>query len=209
MLGLLTLPIELLRITFYALKGIADALRSRNRLRSEFTVVINASREAVWRFSAADHIVLDGPPIVKISYDPLPDSDDLWLTGVTVSGQPRVQTVSREIERDEVKGIIRARYLAHPLSVPPEGGRDIESGLRVGTAPEGTTLTMFNEFTVRSFSDRITYPLAPRRMANLIKQQCEKEAGTHSRLAEIANHGLLLSAVALLSFVTCSDGSRG
>jgi Zn-dependent protease len=37
-------------------------------------------------------------------------------------------------------------------------------------------------------------------MANRIKQQCEKKAGTHSRLASIANHGLLLSAVALLSF---------
>ena len=41
---------------------------------------------------------------------------------------------------------------------------------------------MFNELTVRSFRDRIIYPTAPRRMGNLIKQQCEKDAGTYSRL---------------------------
>jgi Zn-dependent protease len=53
---------------------------------------------------------------------------------------------------------------------------------------------------VRSFRDRIIYPVGLRQIATRIKQQCEKEAGTHSRLADIANHGLLLSAVALLSF---------
>ena len=45
MLGLLKLPIELLRLAFYALQGLVDALSARNRLRSEFTVLINASRE--------------------------------------------------------------------------------------------------------------------------------------------------------------------
>jgi Zn-dependent protease len=200
MLGLLTLPIELLRIAFYALQGLVDVLRSRNRLRAEFTILINASREAVWQLSTADHIVLDGPPMMEISYKPVPDSDDLWLTSVTISGQPRVQIVSREIERDEAKGIMRAKYVAHPLSIPPEGGRDIETELMVGTTPEGTTLTMFSEFTVRSFSDRIIYPLSPRRMAQLLKQQCEKDAGTYSRLAALGDNGLLLSVLALLSF---------
>lgn len=200
MLGLLTLPIELLRLAFYAFQGLVDALSARNRLRSEFTVLINASRDAVWRLSTADRFVLDGPPIIEMSSEPLPDSPDLWLTRITVSGQPQSQLVSYELERDETKGIMRARVVAHPLSKPPEGGRDIETGLIVEATPEGTALTMFNELTVRSFRDRIIYPTAPRRMGNLIKQQCEKDAGTHSRLADIANHGLLLSALALVSF---------
>jgi Zn-dependent protease len=200
MLGLLTLPIELLRLAFYALKGLADALRARNRLRFEDTVLVNASREAVWRLSTADHIVLDGPPMLEMSSEPLPDSPDLWLTRITVSGQPQSQVVSYELERDETKGIMRMRLVAHPLSKPPEGGRDIETGLIVEATPAGTALTMFNELTVRSFRDRIIYPTAPRRMGNLIKQQCEKDAGTYSRLAALGNHGLLLSAVALLSF---------
>lgn len=200
MLGLLTLPIELLRLAFYAFQGLVDALSARNRLRSEFTVLINASRDAVWRLSTADRFVLDGPPIIEMSSEPLPDSPDLWLTHITVSGQPQSQLVSYELERDETKGIMRARVVAHPLSKPPEGGRDIETGLIVEATPEGTALTMFNELTVRSFRDRIIYPTAPRRMGNLIKQQCEKDAGTHSRLADIANHRLLLSALALVSF---------
>ena len=62
MLGLLTLPIELLRLAFYAFQGLVDALSARNRLRSEFTVLINASRDAVWRLGTADRFVLDGPP---------------------------------------------------------------------------------------------------------------------------------------------------
>jgi Zn-dependent protease len=200
MLALLTLPIELLRLAFYAFQGLVDALRARNRLRSEFTVSINASRDAVWRLGTADRFVLDGPPMVEMSSEPLPDSPGLWLTHITVSGQPQSQVVSYELERDETKGILRARLVAHPLSKPPEGGRDIETGLIVEATPEGTALTMFNELTVRSFRDRIIYPTAPRRMGNLIKQQCEKDAGTHSRLAALGNHGLVLSAVALLSF---------
>ena len=200
MLGLLTLPIELLRLAFYTFQGLVDALRARNRLRSEFTVLINASRDAVWRLGTADRIVLDGPPIIEMSSEPLPDSPDLLLTRITVGGQPQSQIVSYELDRDETKGIMRARLVAHPLSKPPEGGRNVESGLVVEATPEGTALTMFNELTVRSFRDRITYPLAPRRVAILIKQQCEKDAGTHSRLAALGNHGLLLSVVALLSF---------
>lgn len=200
MLGLLNLPIELLRIAFYALKGIADALSARNRQRFESTVVINAPREAVWRFNAADRMVLDGPPLMEISTEPVPDSDGLLLTRVAVSGQHRSQGVSREIERDEAKGVISAQWPDHPLSVPPEGGRNILSGIKVETTPEGTAHTMFIELTVRSFRDRIVYPIGLRQIANRVKHQCEKEAGTNSRLADIANHGLLLSAVALVSF---------
>lgn len=200
MLGLLTLPIELLRVAFYALKGLIDALTARSRLRSEFTVLINAPREAVWRFCAADRMVLDGPPLVETTCERVPDSADLWLSRVAVDGQPRSQGVSREIERDEAKGVIRARWIEHALSVPPEGGRDVETGLMIVATPAGTTLTMFNELTARSFRDRIVYPIGPRRLANQIKQQFEKEAGTHSRLVALGNHGLFLSVVAILSF---------
>jgi hypothetical protein len=168
MLGLLTLPIELLRLAFYALQGLVDALRAHNRLRSEFTVLINASRDAVWRLGTAHRFVLDGPPTIEMSSEPLPDSPDLWLTRITVGGQPQSQIVSHYLERDETKGIMRARLVAHPLSKPPEGGRNVESGFVLEATPEGTALTMFNELTVRSFRDRIIYPVAPRRMANLI-----------------------------------------
>jgi Zn-dependent protease len=200
MLGLLTLPIELLRVAFYALRGLVDALTARSRLRSEFTVLINAPREAVWRFCAADRMVLDGPPRMETACERLPDSADLWLARVAVNGQPFSQGVSREIERDEVKGVMRVQYVEHALSVPPEGGRDIEAGFMIAATPAGTTLTMFNELTVRSFRDRIVYPINPRGMSNRIKQQIEKEAGTYGRVAALVNHGLLVSIVAILSF---------
>jgi hypothetical protein len=200
MLALLTLPIELMRVAFYALQGAVDALRARNRLQLKFTVLVNAPREAVWRLSTADHLVLDGPPVMDISCEPLPDSADLWLIRVALNGQPRTQSVSRQLERDETKGIIRSRALPHTLSVPPEGGRDVETGLLVEATPGGTALTMFGELTARSFRDRIVYPIGLRRMANLVKRQCEKEAGTYNRLAAIGNHGLVLSTMALLSF---------
>jgi hypothetical protein len=178
MLALLTLPIELMRLAFYALQGVVDALRARNRLHLKFTVLVNAPREAVWRLSTADHMILDGPPVVEFSREPLPDSADLWLTRLVLSGHPRAQSVSRELERDEAKAIIiRSRALAHTLSVPPDGGRDVETGLLVEAMSGGTTLTMFGELTAHSFRDRIVYPIGLRRMANLVKQQCEKEAG--------------------------------
>ena len=119
---------------------------------------------------------------------------------VSLNGQPRTQGVSREIERDEAKGVIRAQWLDHALSVPPDGGRDIETGFMVAAMPAGTSLTMYNELTVRAFRDRIVYPIGQRGLANQIKRQIGKEAGTHSRLAAIGDHGLLLSALAILSF---------
>jgi hypothetical protein len=67
MLKLLTLPIELLRLAFHALQGFVDALRARNRLRFEFTILINAPREAVWWLSMAEHVVFDGPPVMGLS----------------------------------------------------------------------------------------------------------------------------------------------
>lgn len=201
MLALSTLPIQLLRVAYCALQGLVDALHARNRLRFQCTIPISAPREAVWRLCTADHLVLDGPPLMETWYERLPDSADLWLTRVAIGGQPRAQSVTRELERDEAKGIIRAQAVAHTLSVPPEGGRDIESGFLIEPSSAGTTLTVFSELTVRSFRDRIVYPIGLSRMAKLLKRQCEKEAGIHSsRLAALANHGLVLSATALGSF---------
>ncbi len=114
MLGLLSVPIELFRIAVYALRGLVDALRAHRRPRFEFTVLIDAPREAVWHFNTADHMVLDGPPIMEISREPLPDDSGLWLTRVALNGQPRAQGVTREIERDETNGIIRAQSVTHP-----------------------------------------------------------------------------------------------
>ncbi|WP_247557523.1 hypothetical protein [Bradyrhizobium sp. 138] len=167
MLRLLALPIELLRVAFYVLQGLLDALRSRNRPRFASTVLIRASRDAVWRFNTAELIVLNGPPIIEISHGPLPDGDGLWLTRVAVSGQPTAQAVSREIERNTDQGILTSRAVEHALSIPPEDGRDREIGLMVEATPEGTALTMVNELTIRSFSDRIVYPIGLRRMAQL------------------------------------------
>ncbi|CCE05325.1 membrane hypothetical protein [Bradyrhizobium sp. STM 3843] len=200
MLRLLALPIDLLRIALCALQAMVDLLMSRNRQRYEATVLINAPREAVWRFNVADQMVLNGPPIMEITREHFLEDEDLWLTRIAVAGQPRAQAVVRQIERDEEKGIMRVQTVAHELSVPPEGGRNSHSGMTIAATPQGTILTMFNEVTVRSFRDRIIYPLGMRRMAQMVKAQCEQEAGTHSRITELANHGLVLSAVALASF---------
>jgi hypothetical protein len=153
MLGLLQLPIVLLRVAFFSVKGFLDALAGRNRLRSEFTVSIDAPREKVWQFVTDDHMVLDGPPAIETFSELLPDN--LRLTRIFVNGQQQSQNVSRDIERDDDKGVFRARLIDHPLSKPPEDGRDVESGIIVASTPAGTTLTLYNELTVRYFHDRI------------------------------------------------------
>jgi Zn-dependent protease len=198
MLGLLQLPIVLLRVAFFSVKGFLDALAGRNRLRSEFTVSIDAPREKVWQFVTDDHMVLDGPPAIETFSELLPDN--LRLTRIFVNGQQQSQNVSRDIERDDDKGVFRARLIDHPLSKPPEDGRDVESGIIVASTPAGTTLTLYNELTVRYFHDRINYAFAPRQTAYQIKYQCEKAAGTFSQSAVLANQGWLLSVAALLSF---------
>ncbi len=74
------------------------------------------------------------------------------------------------------------------------------SAMTFASTPQGTLVTLSNELTIRSFRDRIVYPLGIRRMGQLVKEECERQAGTHSRLVELANHGLVLSALALASF---------
>src|SRR5260370_17970339 len=98
MLGLLTLPIVLLRLAFHALQGLVDAMRARNRLHLKFTVLVNAPRETVWRLSTADHLVLDGPPVLEILREPVPHSADLWLAPVAISGQPRAPPVPPHLQ---------------------------------------------------------------------------------------------------------------
>jgi Zn-dependent protease len=200
MLMLLRLPIDLARIAFYALCGLLDSLRGRKRLRAQFSVLINAPRAAVWRFCAADRVVFEGPPITEFVREALPESDGLFLTRVSVNGHEWARVVSRELERDEGKAVVIAQAVPHALSLPPELGNDCLMGMRLADTPQGTALTFFNELTVRAFRERITYPTGLRRRAELTKRHCEKEAGTQSRLAAFANHGIVMWLVALLSF---------
>jgi Zn-dependent protease len=197
---LLRLPIEVLRIGFYALCGLADSLRGHKRLRVECTVLINAPRDTVWRLSTADRVAFEGITTTEIVREPLPGSDGLHVTRVSINGELQVQVVSRELERDEAKGAALAQAVPHELSLPPGSGNDCLMGFTIEERPQGTGLTLFNELTVRSFRERISYPLGLRRLANLIKQQCEKGAGTQSWASVVADHWLLLSFVALWSF---------
>jgi Zn-dependent protease len=202
MLMLLKAPLVLLQIAVYALWGLADALRGRRRLRAEKTVLIKAPRDAVWRFITADHAVFDGPPVMEITQQPLPEGGDLYLTRVSVGGQDRGCVVAREVVRDEAAGTLVSETIpGHPLTRPPELANDRVAGHQIATVPEGTALTLFNEFTVRSFHERILYPLGASDLAVRIKAQCEKEAlPPDRRSARPGGQGVAVSFVALASF---------
>jgi hypothetical protein len=185
MLTLLRLPIDLSRIVFYALCGVIDSLRGRRRLRVEFSTLIDAPRAAVWRFCTSDRVQFEGPPVTAFVREALPDSGGLFVTRVSINGHEWARVVTRELERDEERGVAIAQAVPHALSLPPDLGNDCLMGMRLADAPQGTALTFFNELTVRSFRERITYPTGLRRRAELTKRHCEKEAGTKSRLAEL------------------------
>ncbi len=54
MLRFLTLPIELLLVFICLLQAIVDAVQGRNRQRYEAANLINAPRDAAWRFNVAE-----------------------------------------------------------------------------------------------------------------------------------------------------------
>src|SRR5262245_8308596 len=197
---LLSLPLALLRFGLYALWAIADALRGRSRLHVRKAVEIRAPRAAVWELLTAQRVVFDGPPVVEMVVEPLPDDPDLGVTRVLVNGQETARVVMRELERNEATGTIRAQQVEHPLTWPAESAGDCLVTVNVAKTPQGATLTMRHELTARSVHHRITHRIGLDQQMLWIKQKCEKEAGTQSRLAEIANHGLVLSFLALLSF---------
>jgi len=200
LLALLKLPITLLQLVLYVLWAAADVLAGRDRMRVEKTVRIAAPRDAVWRFVNAKRVVFDGPPMTEIVTEPLPDSPDLVLVRYSINGHEWARVVMRLLETDEAAGTVVSPQVAHELTWPRDLEVDAFTGTKVTAFPDGTALTMFNELTPHSFSQRITQRLGLDRYVGQIKRQLEKEAGKHSQLAALANHGLVLSFAALLSF---------
>ena len=200
MLTLLRVPLDLLRIGFYAVLGVLDSLRGRNRLRVEYSVVIKAPRDLVWKLCTADRVVYEGPPLIEIVREPLPDSDGLHVVRVSHNGQLQARAVSRRIERDDAKGVALSLSVPHQLTFPPESANECLYGTRVEARPDGTELSIMNELTVRSFRERIVHPVAIAQRARQIKRQCEKESGRQSRVNAVADHWLVLSGLALASF---------
>jgi Zn-dependent protease len=201
LLMLLRIPIELLWILFYALLAVADVVASRKRRRFESTVLMRAPRDAVWRFFSAKHIVLDGPPTtIKLVAEPLPGEDDLMLTRVSVAEREVARVVARKLQHDAEAGITLAQIVAHEQSLPQPEGTDHYVGAAIKEVPGGTAVKRHYEVTFGSFAQRIRLPLGMRGMGARIKRQCEKEAGTQSRLAQVANHWLVVSLLAVASF---------
>jgi Zn-dependent protease len=201
MLMLLKLPLTLLRIGYYWLWAVTDSLRGHKRFRVDKTVAIGAPREAVWALLISRHVVFDGPPVVEMITEPLADDPDLGLTRVLVNGQETGRVVMRELARDEIAGTMTAQQVRHELTWPAElDDNDCLASVKVVATPQGSTLTMHHEVTARSVQHRISHRLGVDQQALWIKQKCEKDAGTESKLAAVLNHGLLLSLIALLSF---------
>jgi Zn-dependent protease len=205
---LLLWPVAVLQIGLYALWGLADVLRGRRRLRAESTVLIDAPRGAVWHFLTADRVMFDGAPLKEVIREPLPGSDDLYLTRTLIDGEEWSRVVSRELVRDEAAGTLVSQSVPdHPSTHPPELANDCVSGARIETRPQGTALTLHDELTVQSFRDRITCRVGVHGRAARIKRQCEKPtarrrqpAGPQRQPAGSARQAWGTSAVALLSF---------
>jgi Zn-dependent protease len=200
MLRLLELPISLLRFAFYALCALVDALSGRNWLRVERAVQIAAPRDVVWRFVNADRVVFDGPPVTEIVTEPLPEDAELRLVRYSINGNEWCRVVVRQDIHDEAASMLVGQQVPHALTWPREFETDCRSGVKLAPLPNATELALFNEMTIRSFRERITLRLGIDRHIGQIKQQIEKETGTQSQLVTFANHGLLLSLLALLSF---------
>jgi len=200
MLTLLRLPLFLLQVGFYALCAFIDLLRGRKGLHLESTVLIDAPRDLVWRFSAGDRMVFDGPPVVEVVREPIAGSEDLFLFRSSVSGQPQFRFVCRRIELDEARGTSLYEVVPHDLSVPPNCLIGCLERRTVEERQGRTAFTISNDLESCSFREHIMSSIGMRRCATLIKRQCEKAAGTQSRLKTLADHGLVLSIAALLSF---------
>lgn len=114
------------------------------------------------------------------------------------------EAVCRQVESDlglaATNGTALLEIAPHaPSQRPAEGGR-YHVGVDATKVPRGTTLALHVEATFETIGQRVKCPLAIRREAIHIKWQCEKEAGTQSEFAQLANHWLVLSLLALLSF---------
>jgi Zn-dependent protease len=204
MLMLLALPAMVLRIAFYALRGLADVLQGRERLRAERTVLINAPRDAVWRFLTADRTVFDGGlAATELRREPVPEDRELYLNRIRIGGQEIARVAMRELTRDEATGTVLVQCVpGHKLTHPPAFATDCLTEVKIETRPEGIALTLSEEQTVGAFKDRILVPVGVFGRAARIKRQCEKDAGKANRPAPSLDGGnsLGVSIVALLSF---------
>jgi Zn-dependent protease len=108
--------------------------------------------------------------------------------------------VDTQIGLDETKGTAPLEIMPQGQPSPPVGACDYYFRADLEAVPGGTALTLHVEVTFWSFGQRIRCPVAVRQEATRIKWHCEKGAGVQSQLAELANHWLVLSLLALLSF---------
>jgi Zn-dependent protease len=201
LLSLLRLPIELALFLGYFLLAVADTIAGRKRRRFESTVLFRAPREAVWRFFSAKRMVLEGPPTtIELAVEPVPGEDGLMLTRVTVAGRELGRAVSRTLRHDAEAGISLSEIVPHELTMPPLEGTDYIAGVAIKEVPGGTAVTRHYEVTFGSFAQRVKVPFGMHAMGARLKRQCEKDAGTQSRLAQLANHWLVLSMLAIASF---------
>src|SRR5215510_7868075 len=131
MLSLLNLPITLLRCAFYALCALFDALSGRNWLRVERAVQIGAPRDVVWRFVNADRVVFDGPPLVEIVSEPLPEDPELRLVRYAINGHEWFRVVVRQVIHDEAASMVVTQQIPHELTWPREFENDSRSGVKL------------------------------------------------------------------------------
>ena len=108
--------------------------------------------------------------------------------------------VESQVGLDETKGTARFELMPQGSSPAPAADFDYYFRADLEAVPGGTALTLLVEVTFGSFGQRIRCPVAVRRQAIYIKDQCEQQAGAQSQLAELASHWLVLSLLALLSF---------
>jgi Zn-dependent protease len=200
MLSLLNLPITLLRLAFYAVCALVDALSGRGWMRVERSVRIGAPRDVVWRFVNREHVVFDGPPVTEIVSEPLPEDPELRLIRYSINHHEWCRLVMRQVIHDEAASMVVSQQVAHELTWPREFEADCRMGVKLAPLADGTELAMVKEMTVRSFVDRINCRAGIDRQIGQIKRQIEKEEGAQDQLAALANHGLVLSFLALLSF---------
>jgi hypothetical protein len=158
MLMLLGLPAMILRLGFYALQGLAGVLRGRKRLHAERTVLINAPRNAIWRFVTADRTVFDGwPAATDLTREPVPGDGELYLSRIRIGGQEIARVAMRELERDEAAGTVRVQCVpGHKLTHPPAFATDRLTAVKIETRPEGIALTLSEDQTVGAFKDRMS-----------------------------------------------------
>ena len=179
-----------------ALSGLVAGYERR---RDQHTVVVRATRDAVWQAIDAETTTVGTIIPTTMIKQRVPGSDDVFRT-IIKTGDSEMTMTWRQALRREGEAL-HCEILSDGTDPALLHGTDDQVGYELSDVPGGTRLTVSREVTPRGLGDAIAAPFGVRSGARSYKRKIEQAAGVPPTMLErLTGLGAVSTVLAFASF---------